>query len=310
MNSSRKYLLATVSLLLFFPLIACTEENPTPEENTNADKENIEISETGNDVPDEAELAYNPPSLEELEGKNDPLSGSIKYGYQVVNNTHEILPEYVGNQLSCTSCHGNAGLDMTSSFVGVVTQFPQYRPREDTVFTLEDRINGCMLRSMNGQTIPYDSEEMRAMVSYLTYISKGIEVGADIPWRMLNTMKDIPETDVANGEELYKQSCLACHGENGEGLGANVGPALWGDNSFNDGAGMARMTKMAGYIVRNMPIGQEGTLTKQEAADLAAYILSQERPKWEGRENDWPIGGAPKDVPYYNELKSVKEKND
>lgn len=160
---------------------------------------------------------------------------------------------------------------------------------------------------MNGETIPYDSKEMRAMVSYLTYISKGIPVGADIPWRMLNTMKDYPEPNIANGEESYKQQCLSCHGGNGEGIGANIGPAVWGENSFNDGAGMARMTKMAGYIYRNMPVGQEGTLTKQQASDIAAYILSHDRPKWKGRENDWPAGGAPKDVPYYDELKSVKE---
>jgi thiosulfate dehydrogenase len=40
---------------------------------------------------------------------------------------------------------------------GVWGQFPQYRAREGAVVTLEDRINGCMERSMNGRALPLDS---------------------------------------------------------------------------------------------------------------------------------------------------------
>lgn len=73
--------------------------------------------------------------MEELVGKTDPLSESIKYGYNLFNETHVYFDEYVGNQLSCTSCHGNAGYDESSSMVGVVTQFPQYR-QEKIKFSL------------------------------------------------------------------------------------------------------------------------------------------------------------------------------
>ena len=41
---------------------------------------------------------------------------------------------------------------------------------------------------------------------------------------------------------------------------------------------MAKFEKAAGFIQNNMPKGQEGTLSDQEAADIAAFLLSHERP--------------------------------
>ncbi|TLS35965.1 c-type cytochrome [Pseudalkalibacillus caeni] len=241
------------------------------------------------------ELVFSPPSLDDV--PDGPLGESIKYGHKLVDESSSAMPQYVGNKLSCTSCHAGAGLEKESSpLVGVASVFPQYRPREGVVFTLEDRINGCMVRSMNGEKLPYDSKEMRAMVAYLTYISEGVPVDADVPWRMQNTMKDIPEPEVAAGEELYQKSCIACHAADGAGLDSNSGPALWGENSFNDGAGMSRLAKMAGYLQNNMPKGQEGTLSKQDAANIAAFVLSHDRPEWKGHETDWPKGGRPNDI--------------
>ncbi|MGM8213123.1 c-type cytochrome [Virgibacillus sp. W0430] len=276
-----------ISFIVFVVLLtACTVDNE-PNEETKDDK-------GATDKP--VELAYNPPSMDDLD-PDDPMTPYIKYGEEIFNETNVVLPDNVGNELSCQSCHADGGLSQSSSMVGVTSQFPQYRPREGVVFTLEDRINGCMVRSMNGEMIAHDSEEMRALMSYLTYISKGIEQGAEIPWRMLNTMNEIPEPSVDRGEELYaEKNCLACHATDGAGTGANTGPALWGDNSFNDGAGMSRMTKMAGYIKNNMPIGAEYELTDQEASDLAAFILSRERPEWEGHETDFPGIKKPTDI--------------
>jgi thiosulfate dehydrogenase len=47
-----------------------------------------------------------------------------------------------------------------------------------------------------------------------------------------------------------------------------------------------------------MPWGLGKTLTHQEAFDVAAYISSRPRLDSPGKENDWPMGGAPADVPY------------
>lgn len=253
-----------------------------------------------------SEIAHNPPSLDDV--PDGPLGEAILRGYDLTNDTSEVLRaeadsveagEQIINGLSCTSCHAGAGLDEhSSSMVGVASVYPMYIPRSGKVVTLEDRINGCMVRSMNGEEFDEDSEDLRAMVAYLTYISEGIpsEMNADLPWRHKNNMEDVPTPNVDDGEEIYQQSCLACHADDGAGTGSNTGPALWGDDSFNDGAGIARMTKMAGYVQQNMPVGAENTLTDQEAADVAAYILSQDRPEWANHDKDWPDMESPKDI--------------
>lgn len=241
-----------------------------------------------------------------------PYGDAVKEGLKLMNETNTLLPEYVGNKLSCSSCHGNGGLDGTSPYVGVAAAFPQYISRSGKVLTLEDRINGCMLRSMNGKAIPYNSDEMRAMVSYLTYISEGVPVGTkDRPWIQKNRVevyKDMSQPpSLVEAEALYNQACAACHGQDGQGTGPTSGPALWGPDSFNLGAGMARIGTAAGYIKRNMPLGQmggikQGELTDEQATMLAAYILSHDRPDFPGKVNDWPNGDAPDDAAYLTKI--------
>lgn len=247
------------------------------------------------------------PSLDEVPaGANGE---AIRLGHKLIHETNTSLPKYVGNQLSCSSCHGDAGRDNTSSLVGVTAVYPQYNTRAGKVVTIEDRINGCFQRSMNGKPVPYNSDEMRAMVAYLSYISEGVPTRIkERPWLEKNYIKNPPPPNLANGEKLFQQSCAACHGADGSGTGATTGPALWGNNSFNIGAGMGRLGTATGYIKRNMPLGEmggkkQGTLTEQEAADLAGYILSKNRPDFPGKENDWPKGDAPPDVPYETKAK-------
>jgi thiosulfate dehydrogenase len=56
-------------------------------------------------------------------------------------------------------------------------------------------------------------------------------------------------------------------------------PALWGDDSFNWGAGMQQVNNAAGFIKANMPLGQGYSLSDQEAWDVALFIDSHERPQ-------------------------------
>lgn len=252
-------------------------------------KDNPEKEDTGLSYP-------HTPNLDDLDPE-DPKTAAILYGEEVFNESNVVMPDNVGNELSCQSCHADGGLSISSSLVGVTTDYPQYRPREGVTFTLEDRVNGCMIRSMNGEMIESDSEEMRGLISYMTFLSDGYEVGAERPWAGLNNMEEIPEPSVEAGAELYeKKNCLTCHGSDGEGTGANSGPALWGEDSFNDGAGMGRLNKMAAYIQNNMPIGDDFELSDQESADLAAFILMQDRPVFEGHADDFPKGGRPTDI--------------
>lgn len=276
---SKRMWLFLIIITLAVIFVACSSDD---------NDQKAEIANVNDDDSDGdgSELEHDPPSIDDLD-PDHPKSEYIEDGEEIFNETDSALDES-GNELSCASCHADGGTGQESSLVGVTTQFPQYRPREGTIFTIEDRINGCMVRSMNGEKLEEDSDEMRSMVAYLNYISAGIKQGEeDIPWRMQNTMEDIPEPDVDSGDELYEENCASCHGDDGSGTGANSGPAVWGEDSFNDGAGMGRMQKMAGFIQNNMPPNSDDELSDQDSADLAAYLLSQERPEWKGHDDDW-----------------------
>lgn len=298
-------LMLFVAFALFFIVGCAANEQINVPENEKGDDVATEVTNEEDKAVDETAIPEVTP-IEQLD-PDDPLTKAIKYGQEIFNETNTVLPEHVGNELSCQSCHADGGLSKSSTLVGAMADYPQYRAREGVVFTMEDRINGCFIRSMNGEMLPYDSEEMRALIAYFTHLSQGVEIGQERPWFSPNEMKEIPEPDVTVGEELYvSKNCMACHGENGEGIGANTGPALWGDNSFNDGAGLTRLSKMAGYIKNNMPIGDTGELTDQEAADLAAYILMQERPKFKDADKDFPNGGEPDDFIRGERLEKIR----
>jgi len=79
-----------------------------------------------------------------------------------------------------------------------------------------------------------------------------------------------------------------------------VFPPLWGDDSFNNGAGMARVLTAARFIKARMPFGRPD-LTDDEAFDVAAYINSKPRPQMSisQLEKDYPDRSTkPVDSPY------------
>ena len=252
--------------------------------------------ETWGGTPKSADDVITAPNTLEL-NPDDPETSYIEYGKEIYTETATTLPEDTGNKLACASCHATGDVDGTISLVGVTNNYPAWRPRENTIFTIEDRINGCMKRSMNGQELAFESKEMRALSSYLKHISDGVEKEDSDGWTGNETMEEIPEPDVDRGEELFvTKSCTNCHAQDGSGKGMTSGPALWGEGSFNDGAGMNRLSEAAGFIKKNMPKSDPGILNDQEAADLAAYVLGHDRPEWGGHDKDWEEGGRPTDI--------------
>lgn len=88
--------------------------------------------------------------------------------------------------------------------------------------------------------------------------------------------------DIDRGAEVYDRHCAVCHGSGGKGRradGISSLPPLWGEGSFNHGAGMHRVNTAAFFIYENMPLGKSIQLTIQEAWDVAAYVTSHERPQ-------------------------------
>ena len=169
--------------------------------------------------------------------------------------------------------------------------------RTGAVIPLADRVNYCFTRSLAGFPLPVESREMQDILAYITYISQGVPIGVKIAGT--KGILDAPETlvgDKARGETLFAGKCTACHGPDGAGIA--IFPAVWGPKSYSIGASMARRERAASFIQHNMPVGQEGTLTWQEAFDISAFVNSHTRPDSPGKERDWPQGGAPADVPY------------
>ena len=88
---------------------------------------------------------------------DDEAGRQILLGRRLVADTKRLLPDNVGDVLNCTNCHLGAGkVPMAAPFVGVAVNYPRSNPRAGRVMTLEERINGCFLRSMNGKSLATD----------------------------------------------------------------------------------------------------------------------------------------------------------
>lgn len=235
--------------------------------------------------------------------KQDALSNSIRRGRALMRATRDSLPHNVGNRLRCVSCHLDDGRQpFAMPWIGAYGRFPQYRSRAGTVARLEDRINECIRRSLNGTALATESDEMRDMVSYISWLSRGSTSGRRAWGNGIDSLVPLVP-DTARGRAEYHATCMRCHGANGEGLkGADSltsGSALWGNDSFGIGAGMARLRLAAAFIHRNMPRDKPGTLSAQTAFDIAGFLTTRQRPDFAGKELDWPNGDPPPDVAYH-----------
>lgn len=216
------------------------------------------------------------------------LGYMVKLGKELIEktDTHPLTSAYVGNSLQCSSCHldGGRSANLASTFIGTAASFPAYNKRDKGIVTLQDRINSCFMRSMNGIRPPANSEASLAMTAYITWLSEGfpIKMMADKAVAEINrpfpnmALKNDYTADTANGEVLYDEKCANCHGS--DGLGGTSEQPVWGDFSYNKGSGMATNFKHASWIQCNMPPGGEFTLKNQQALDIAAYINSHDRP--------------------------------
>ena len=228
---------------------------------------------------------------------DDAYGQAVRYGKELTDRTFAYIgPEvknpkmrYAGNNLACASCHQASGTKKFAiPWVGAHATFPQYRGREDAISTLEERVNGCMERSMSGKALPFDSKEMKAFVTYMHFLSRNVPVGAKVEGQGLPAFKaPNRRADTVAGGQTYQAKCSACHGVNGAGIragapGSATGytfPPLWGKDTFNHGAGMNRLLTASAFIKANMPLGRGGTLSDQDAWDVAKYINAQERPQ-------------------------------
>lgn len=232
---------------------------------------------------------------------DDEYGAAVRRGLQIANHTYKELPDNVGNQLNCTSCHlGNGSEAYAAPWNNMTSIYPVYRSRAGRINVIQERINGCFERSMNGKALELGSDDMNAMVSYMSWLSKDLPFGVSPEGRGFVKVDKSLEADTVNGKQLFAEKCSVCHGADGEGQynddGTYVFPAVAGNKSFNDGAGMARTYTAAAFIKGKMPFGQGNSLSDQEAVDIAGYFTHLPRPVKANKDKDWPNGDAPKDV--------------
>lgn len=249
----------------------------------------------------------------------------LVYGQDLIANTAKYLGPngtvaQITNGMNCQNCHLNAGSKpFGNNYGAVASTYPKFRERSGSIESIEKRINDCIERSLNGLPLDSNSTEMSAMVAYIKWLGKYVPKGQKLKGVGI---RDLPFLSRAasplNGKTVYIQTCQTCHGSNGEGLadansGSFVYPPLWGEHSYNTGAGLYRISRFAAYVKDNMPFAAttdhfNPQLTDEEAWDVAAFVNSQPRPA-KDLNKDWPkIAGKPFDHPFgpfadsFNEL--------
>jgi thiosulfate dehydrogenase len=243
----------------------------------------------------------------------EPNEADIRYGRELIVHTAEYLGpngsvKKMSNGMNCQNCHLQAGTaPLGNNYAAVAATYPKIRARSGQLEDMPKRINDCFERSLNGQSLELNSKEMKAMVAYMEWLGKGVAKG-EIPKGA--GIFDLPylerAADPVKGKTVYAQQCQSCHMEQGQGIAKadNKGfiyPPLWGENSYNEGAGLFRMSRFAGFVKANMPLGatyENPILTDEQAWDVAAYVNSLERPT-KDLSKDWPdISKKPVDHPF------------
>ena len=102
-------------------------------------------------------------------------------------------------------------------------------------------------------------------------------------------------------QPIFAGRCTSCHGAEGQGvqIGDKKAGPLWGSDSWNDGAGAARIYTLAGIVRYTMPYLSPGSLTDEEAQQVAMFIASQPRPTYPFKERDYTSSPLPVDAIYY-----------
>ncbi len=238
----------------------------------------------------------------------------ILYGRQLISNTSDFLGprgtvRRMSNGMNCQNCHLDAGTrPFGNNYSAVLATYPKFRARSASEEDITKRINDCFLRSLNGDSLEAGSREMKAITAYIHWLGQAVPKN-HIPLGSGLVKVDLLQrpADPEKGKTVYMAKCQSCHGAEGQGLPKPEDPLsnyppLWGKGSYNEGAGLYRLSTFAGYVKANMPFGatkDNPQLSDEEAWDLAAFVNSQPRPPHPFLARDWPvISQKPYDHPF------------
>lgn len=243
---------------------------------------------------------WKPADIEAI--SDESLKQLVVYGRELISQTAVYFgPKgriaHSTNGMNCKNCHLDAGTrPWGNNYGSVFSTYPKYRARSGQIEDITKRVNDCFERSLNGKPLPVDGKEMQAIRAYIGYIGKDVAKGQKAKASGIYELPFLERAaDPVLGKAVYAAKCQSCHQADGQGTLAADGiqytyPPLWGDHSYNIGAGLFRLSRLAGYAKYNMPLGTtypNAQLSDEEAWDVAAYINSQPRPGKDIRK-DWP----------------------
>jgi len=231
-----------------------------------------------------------PPAIVDI--PEDKQGDLVKLGRRIFIDTANLARRYGGNQLSCANCHLSEGRKPNAAPMWAAWgRYPRVGESPGTVQSFEAQIQDCFHFNLNGQSPPLDSPEMQALVAYSQWLATDAPTRAELPGQGFgggNALAGVPQGggasagSVKRGQVLYRAQCLVCHGANGQGIARRTSgyhfPPLWGAASYSAGSKLARPSVLAAYLQANMPLGRGGSLSAQQTADIAAYVLAQPRP--------------------------------
>ncbi len=220
-----------------------------------------------------------------------PDGDAIRRGLAIFLDPARHAGNHVGSALTCANCHLDAGRQAGAAPMWAAWGvYPKYRSKDHAINTMEDRIRDCFVYSMNAPGSPSRQPPPRGSAIYTDLQIYFHWLATNAPTGQVLAGAGFPPLaptalgfDAVRGKQVYANVCAACHGADGLGLAGSGGkmtfPPLWGAHSYNGGAGMARIATAAAFVKANMPPGAGGTLTDQQAWDVAAYINAQPHPR-------------------------------
>jgi thiosulfate dehydrogenase len=221
-----------------------------------------------------------------------PASAEADLGAKIFNRTQLYSQALGANALACTNCHLDGGKQAAGlSLVGASRKYPVDGP-DGSKITLSDRIARCFTHSLAGKAPEASSPEAKALLAYITWLSEGLPAGplpAGLRPGAIASQNIVPigQLNAQRGRMKFDQYCSPCHGLDGQGyrekrtpLPYDYVPPVWGQRSYDDAAGFARVYTLAGFVRHAMPNDQPGGITDLEAQEIAAFVDGQPRPAY------------------------------
>lgn len=244
---------------------------------------------------------------------NDKEGEAIKFGKELIAHTGLYFGPrgsiaQITNGMNCQNCHLDGGTRyLGNNYASFIATYPKMSGRAGKVEPASERIVECFERSLAGKAPDTTGKEVRAILAYMKWIGKNVKKGQKVVGSATEKLAFLDHAaDPVAGKGIYMAKCQSCHGADGEGqLNADKRsyqyPPVWGKHSYNDGAGMYRLTNLAGFVKNNMPYGatyENPQLTDEEAWNVAAFIDSQPRPH-KDQHLDWKdFSKKPIDFPF------------